>query len=298
LSLAVWLALSRRIDAHPAPFHPGRRKFLQAALPVVSAAPIFAVGTGLVLARSRPKLNEVQLRIKGLHPDLNGIRISQLSDIHYGPFFTKSDLEYAVAMANETGADIALVTGDLITRVGDDLEGCIGVLKKLRGHSGVWGCNGNHERYARAESYAADLAARIGIHILRNDNEVLRFGNAKLNLAGVDYQELGDSELLGAEDMLADGALNVLLSHSPWVFDKAVEQGFDVAFSGHTHGGQINLPLGHENLNMVRIYTPYIKGPYQRDGKHLFVSAGLGTVGVPVRLGADPEVNLIKLCAG
>jgi hypothetical protein len=170
-------------------------------------------------------------------------------------------------------------------------------VKRLRAEAGVWGCNGNHERYAGAEAEAAELAARYGIRILRGENATLRFGDAKLNLVGVDYQSLDDEPLQNVEELKVDGALNVLLSHTPWAFDRAVELGFDLTVSGHTHGGQVNLQIGRENLNPVRMYTPYIRGLYERDGKKLYVSAGLGTVGVPIRLGADPEVNLIRLCA-
>jgi hypothetical protein len=67
--------------------------------------------------------------------------------------------------------------------------------------------------------------------------------------------------------------------------------------SGHTHGGQINLPLGVDNLTFVRLYTPYIQGHYRNDRSQLYVSSGLGTVAMPVRLGATPEVTLIRLCA-
>jgi predicted MPP superfamily phosphohydrolase len=241
-------------------------------------------------------LKEVNLRIPGLHPDLNGIRISQLTDIHYGAFFGKRELEWAVAMANETRPHLALITGDLITREGDDLRGCLNILKSVRGEAGVWACHGNHEQYAGVEDEATRIGERQGFHFLRGASEILRFGNAKLNLAGIDYHSLGFEPLAGAEEWLANDALNVLLSHTPVAFDRAAELGFDLTISGHTHGGQVTLPLGKENLTFVRIYTPYIQGLYEREGKQLYVSSGLGTVGMPVRIGADPEVTLIRLC--
>jgi predicted MPP superfamily phosphohydrolase len=251
----------------------------------------------MLRARSGPKLREVNIRIPGLPPDLNGIRISQLTDIHYGPFLGKRELEWAVAMANETRPHIALVTGDLITRQGDDLRGCLNVLKSVRGEAGVWACHGNHEQYAGVEDEATLLGERQGFHYLRGASEILRFGKAKLNLAGIDYHSLGAEPLIGAEEWLVNDALNVLLSHTPAAFDRAADLGFDLTISGHTHGGQVTLPLGKENLTFARAFTPYIWGLYERQGKQLYVSSGLGTVGVPVRIGADPEVTLIRLCA-
>jgi predicted MPP superfamily phosphohydrolase len=146
------------------------------------------------------------------------------------------------------------------------------------------------------EDEATMLGERQGFHYLRGTNEILRFGTAKLNLAGIDYHSLGMEPLVGAEEWLASDALNVLLSHTPSSFDQAAELGFDLTIAGHTHGGQVTLPLGRENLTFVRVYTPYIRGLYVREGKQLYVSSGLGTVGVPVRIGADPEVTLIRLC--
>ena len=268
-----------------------------APLPAIAAAPAVAAGAGLVIARSRPELKQVDIPIRGLHPDLNGLRLAQITDIHYGPFFGREDLEYAVAMANSTRPHIVLVTGDLITRRGDDLEGCLNVLANLHGETGVWACHGNHERYAGLEAAATELARRRGFHVLRGENELLRFGTAQLNLAGVDYQTMGIEPLAEAEELLVPNAPNLLLCHTPLVFDRAAELGFDLMISGHTHGGQLTLPLGVDNLTFVRLYTPYIHGHYRNNDSQLYVSSGLGTVGAPVRLGAAPEVTLIRLCA-
>lgn len=296
ISFGIWVKLHTRVSEGVGSMNPSRREFLQVVTPAIAIAPSVIIAAGIVRARSAPKLKEVNIRIPGLHPDLNGIRISQLTDIHYGPFFGKRELEWAVAMANETKPHLALITGDLITRQGDDLQGCMNVLKSVRGEAGVWACHGNHEQYAGVEDEATRLGERQGFHFLRAANEILRFGKAKLNLAGIDYHFLGMEPLVGAEEWLVTDALNVLLSHTPSAFDQAAELGFDLTISGHTHGGQVTLPVGNENLTFARAFTPYIRGLYKREGKQLYVSSGLGTVGIPVRIGADPEVTLIRLC--
>lgn len=296
ISFGIWVRLHRSVSASAERMNPSRRAFLRVAAPIAAFAPSAIVASGMVRARSAPDLKEVNVRIRGLHPDLNGIRIAQLTDIHFGPFFGKRDLERAIAMANETKPHVMLITGDLITRQGDDLRGCLNLLKSVRGEAGVWACHGNHEQYAGVEDEATRLGERQGFHFLRGANEIVRFGNAKLNLSGIDYHSLGEEPLNGAEEWLANDALNVLLSHTPVTFDRAAELGFDLTISGHTHGGQVTLPLGRENLTFSRLYTPYVQGLYQKHGKQLYVSSGLGTVGVPVRLGADPEVTLIRLC--
>jgi len=205
-------------------------------------------------------------------------------------------LQRAVELANEARPHVAVLTGDLITRSGDDLEGCLRVLRGLKAEAGVYGCHGNHEVYSCGLAEATRLAGRAGFRMLRGARETLRFGGAYLNLAGTDYQKVGEPYLVGAEELLADGAFNLMLQHNPDAFERAAEAGFDLTLSGHTHGGQINFELLGENLNVVRFFTPYVRGHYQRGRGQLYVSSGLGTVGMPVRIGADPEVTVIRLC--
>jgi predicted MPP superfamily phosphohydrolase len=101
--------------------------------------------------------------------------------------------------------------------------------------------------------------------------------------------------LAGAERLLAPGAFNLLLSHNPDVFPVAAGQGFDLVLAGHTHGGQLAVELAGTSLNISRLYTPYVHGLYHRGRSWLYVSRGIGTVGVPMRLGAAPEVTLLRL---
>lgn len=293
---ATCAALALLLHGAGRPFEPGRRRFLARAVPLAAAAPAAAAAAGVVIAK-RIDVVEQRLALPGLPKDLDGLRIAQLTDVHYGAFFGPRELERAVAMANEGRPHLTVLTGDLITRFGDDLEGCLRILAGLKADAGVLGCHGNHERYARCEVSAARDAARFGIRILRRANETLRFGQAKLNLAGFDYQALGTKYLEGAEALLVSDAVNVLLQHNPDVLPRAAEAGFALTLAGHTHGGQINLEVAGTAYNMAAIYTPYTRGLYHHNGSSLYVSSGLGTVAVPVRLGAPPEVTLLRLCA-
>lgn len=292
ISASSWVLLRGAAD-----FNPERRRFLTVGAPMAAAAPMLVAGGGVFIARSGLYTREVPLKIKGLHKDLDGLRIAQVTDIHYGPFFGRAELERAVAMANECKPHVTVVTGDMITRRGDDLEGCLAVLRGLKADAGVWGCHGNHEEYAKVMEKAKLLGAKQGLRFLRGEAAALRFGQATLNLAGDDYQHMGADMLPDAGELLKAGALNVLLQHNPQAFPRAAALGFDVMLAGHTHGGQINLGVFGENLNIARMFTPYVRGEYQRDGKLLYVSSGLGTVAVPIRLGAPPEVTVIRLCA-
>jgi predicted MPP superfamily phosphohydrolase len=125
---------------------------------------------------------------------------------------------------------------------------------------------------------------------------MLRFGSAKLNLLGVDHQKRNLPYLKHTAELVAPDAFNLLLSHNPDVFPVAEKQGFQLTVSGHTHGGQLNLELLGKNLNVVDLVTPFTKGAYHINGSSLYVNSGLGTIGVPVRLGSPPEITLITLC--
>jgi predicted MPP superfamily phosphohydrolase len=275
---------------------PGRRRFLRAAAGGALTAPAIVTAAAYI-SRDDLHFREFDISIPGLPQDLHGLRIVQLSDIHLGPFVSESLLSRAIGMANDSKAHLALVTGDLISLLGDPLDMCIRRLGELRSDAGTYGCMGNHEIYARSEAYTCSEGAKLGMRFLRQQAEVLRFGNAELNLAGVDYQPRKLPYLQGAERLIKPGATNVLLSHNPDVFPVAGGQGFDLTISGHTHGGQVNFEILDQDVNIARFFTPYIYGRYERGGKSLFVTRGIGTVGAPARLGAPPEVALIRLCA-
>jgi predicted MPP superfamily phosphohydrolase len=283
--------------AAPAAFDPSRRRMLALALPA-AAAPLGGAGFGIVLARYGLSVVEQQMVIPGLPRDLDGLRIVQLSDIHFGPFFGAAELRRAIDMANSTRAHIAVLTGDLITRAGDDLEGCLELLRRLRAEAGVYVCHGNHEKYAGVTAAATLGAERRGMTVLRGQSALLRFGAARLNLAGVDYFGTGTRTEPFLRPLVDASSFNVLLQHNPAHFPAAAAAGFDLMLAGHTHGGQVNLPVLSENINVARAFTEYVRGAYELGRSRLYVSCGLGTVGVPVRIGAPPEVSLVRLCAG
>ena len=275
---------------------PSRRLFLRTVEAAILAAPAAAMGYGVFIERKRVEMREQRITIPGLHPDLDGLRIVQLTDIHLSSFLPESVLAHAVDMANETRAKIALVTGDLISFEGDPVDTCLNHLARLRSDAGTFGCMGNHEIYAGTQEYTAEQGARLGMRFLRDEAALLRFGAADLNLAGVDYQRMHGVYLRGSERMIVPGTLNMLLSHNPDVFPVAAEQGWNVTIGGHTHGGQVSVEILHQDLNVARFFTPYVDGLYRRGDASIFVSRGIGTIGMPVRLGAPPEVALITLC--
>ena len=295
--LAIYLVVAAIRKHFGEPADPSRRRALDTLAKAAMVAPAIAMGYGTFIERNDISIREVDIPLANLPADLDGLRILQVSDIHLSPFLSESDLARAIAAAIETKPDLAVVTGDLISTQADPLDACIRQLSRIKPAAGVYGCMGNHERYARVESYVAQAAGRAGIQFLRKQNQVLRFGNASLNIAGVDHQSLAGHKkyLVGAERMLVPEAFNLLLSHNPDVLPVAAHQGYDLVLSGHTHGGQINVEILDQSINPARFVTPYVHGLYRSGRATGFVTRGIGTIGIPTRIGAPPEIPLLRL---
>jgi len=306
---------------------PSRRYFFRSATALAGAAPFLSVMYGFAAERLDYHVRRVEIPTANLPPALDGMKIVQLSDIHLSGYMSRTDVRRAVDMANELGADLAVVTGDFITGVSDPLADCVDEIRQLRAPLGIFGCNGNHEIYARAEDAAERLFAQAGMKLLRHENVQLAFRGAHFNLLGVDYQRErtpGGHRLQMLPDLapfVRRDMPNILLSHNPNTFNRAAELGIELSLAGHTHGGQIQVEILDHRLSPARFITDYIAGAYFRplsmpatdnralkDANHsatfshaqpplsvLYVNRGLGTVGAPVRLGVPPEITLITL---
>ena len=303
---------------------PSRRYFFRTATMAAGAAPFLGVMYGYAAERLNYQVRRIEIPIAKLPSALDGMKIVQLSDIHLSGYMPRSQVRRAVDMANDLGADLAVVTGDFITGAGDPIADCIDEIRNLHAALGVWGCNGNHEVYARAEDAAQRLFAQAGMKLLRKENAQLAFQGASFNLIGVDYQRERtlsghpQQALVGVESLVRRDMPNILLSHNPNSFNRAAELGIELSLAGHTHGGQIQVEILDHSLSPARFITDYVAGLYGRplftpamngrDARHqalqidpaapmaqIYVNRGLGTVGAPVRLGVPPEITLIVL---
>jgi predicted MPP superfamily phosphohydrolase len=306
---------------------PSRRTFFRTASVVAGAAPFLGVMYGYADERLAYQVNRVEIPVPNLPPALDGMKIVQISDIHLSSYMTRESVRRVVDMANGVGADLAVVTGDLITGVHDSLSDCVEEVSRLRAPLGVYGCNGNHEIYARAEDLAQRLFQQHGMKMLRRENSVIPFRGAQFNLIGVDYQRERMPSgrkmqmLANVEPLVRSDMPNILLSHNPNTFNRAAEMGIELSLAGHTHGGQVQVEILDVSLSPARFITDYVAGLYHRPlsmptqpkrmGETiklmpnapkglaaLYVNRGIGTVGAPVRLGAPPEITHIVLrCA-
>jgi uncharacterized protein len=276
---------------------PSRRRLLKVAGAALTATPFAAVGYGALIQRTNFRVREVDVALEDLPADLDGLRLLHLSDIHLSAFLSEAELARVIDASNELRAHVAVVTGDLISVPGDPLDACIRQLARIKSDAGIFGCLGNHDHVADAERYAAEAGARRGILFLRGEARRLRFGEATLNLAGVDYQPLFRKKeyLRGAETLVEPGAVNVLLSHNSDVLPVAARQGYNVVLAGHTHGGQVTVEILDQGINPARFFTPYVYGLYRVGSTAEYVTRGIGTIAIPARIGAPPEISVARL---
>ena len=277
--------------------NPGRRRVLNVAGNALLASPFLAMGYGAFIQRTDFRVREVDIPLPGLPRDLDGLRILQLSDIHLSAFLSESELARVIDAALELRPQIAVITGDLISGRGDPLDACIRQLARLKSDAGSFACMGNHERYVHVEDYTALASARVGIRFLRGESQRLRFGDSTLNLAGLDFESFRQrkSYLYGAGGLIVPGATNILLQHNPDVFPEAARQGYNLLLAGHTHGGQVTVEILDQTISPARFFTPYVYGLYRAGNSAAYVTRGIGTIGIPARIGAPPEISLLRL---
>lgn len=256
-----------------------------------------------------PRLRQRHLFLPRLSPELDGLSILHLSDLH----IRKMGLleRKLIRLLSRTSADIAVLTGDLV----DSDEGItplLGIISRVRATLGIYAVWGNSEhkpdRLSHPEKLERALAG-AGVQLLNNTAQTIQRQRATICLGGVDDPHLGHANLLGVISFLRDADLYILLAHSPDVLMDRLTERFDLILCGHTHCGQIRIPpwgalWSHARLGRwvgdPVLYPERIARRLRRSlpQPHVVVSPGVATVGVPLfkaRLSCPPEITLLVL---
>ncbi|HVV50958.1 MAG TPA: metallophosphoesterase [Polyangia bacterium] len=248
----------------------------------------------LVAFLNRPRVREHAVAIGGLPAAFDGYRVAQISDLHCGPFASGARVDGWVESVNRLQADLVAVTGDLIANGSRFVPVVAASLGRLRGRDGVFACMGNHDYFADGEEMALALE-RAGLTLLRNRGVEVRRDGGALYVAGVDDTWTGRHDLPAALAARPDGAPVLLLAHDPALFPDAAKRGVALTLSGHTHGGQLGVPFFAKRFNLARSITRFTTGLYRIGAATLYVTRGLGTTGMPIRLFVPPEITVITL---
>jgi uncharacterized protein len=241
------------------------------------------------------RVRERALALPRWPAELDGLRVALISDLHAGaPHVDERRIERLVAAVGPHAPDLIVLLGDFIdpnVRGGSPVapEAVAERLGGLRAPLGVLAVLGNHDWRNGGERVAAALRA-AGIRVL--ENEVADLG--RLHVAGVADARTRDADVAGTLRAVPDGAPVLLLSHDPDLFPHVPDR-VALTVSGHTHGGQVAIPFVRRPVIPSRFGERYARGHIVEDGRHLYVTAGVGTSGWPVRLLAPPEVVILAL---
>jgi len=290
--------------------HLNRRNFLKAGAAVIATTALAmegrAIATEVAADTNDPRLVSVEIPLTRLPRVWDGLTIVQLSDFHYDDV-SAVPIRKAIPMVQGLRPDLIVLTGDFVTipllfkifhnsrQAARVAEPCAVLLSQLSAPLGVFAVLGNHDVLTDPQFIIESLQAN-GMQVLRNRSVALERQGKRLWLAGLDDALNGDADLEVTMRGVPREEAAVLLVHEPDYVRRVARYAVDLQLSGHSHGGQIVIPL---------LGTPYLpamarrypRGLYRIGPLTLYTNVGLGTVYLPARWHCPPEITVIKLRA-
>jgi predicted MPP superfamily phosphohydrolase len=277
-----------------------RREFLSLSAGALAGG---ALGTSLYEPHETV-VSQVGITLKRLPSAFNGLRIAQLSDIHFNSFMTIGHLDRVIELTNAQKPDLVILTGDFVTALPHHRERnaraeqawpCADVLRRLAGSPlGCFAVLGNHDYDTNADLVAEALSAGARIQVLRNQAVPLERNGARLWLAGIDDV----TKTLAKPDVALRGVprqeCTLIAVHEPDFADEMRKFPVDFQMSGHSHGGQIRFP-GVGPLYLPRWARKYPLGHYKIGDLQLYTNRGIGVIVLPMRFMCPPEITVFTL---
>ena len=290
-----------------------RSEFLARLALGIGAIPFLALLWGMVKGGTDYTVRRVTLRYPNLPLAFDGFKVLQISDLHTGSFNSTEPLERAVAMINRQGADLILMTGDLVNNRATEVEPHIPALARIKSELPIFSSLGNHDYgdYVAWESPAAKRAnlerlmqnhAKIGWTLLNDTSHTITRGTDKIAVLGVqnwsshaNFPKHGN--LAQAHAASGTAPFKILLSHDPshWEAQVLNYPDIDLTLSGHTHGMQFGVNLPFMKWSPVKYVYKQWAGLYEQGRQKLYVNVGLGFLGYPGRVGFLPEITVFEL---
>jgi len=269
-----------------------RREFLRgaAALAVGGLTPSRALGGEA--GANAVRVEAVTLGVAGLDPAHDGLRVAQLSDIHVGRRTPPARIKAALDAVNAFRPDLVVLTGDYLSH---NQQG-VGLLREALGGlaAPTVAVLGNHDHWVDADGATAALEG-LGYAVLRNQHTVLRLRGSPFTVIGVDDLVTGHADPARALAGAPRGS-RLVLAHAPRTADLLRDAGSPlVVLSGHTHGGQISIPILTPLLARLVAREPYLRGAFRVGAVALYVNRGVGNTVTTMRLNSDPEVTTATL---
>lgn len=281
-----------------------RRQFFRRAFWSATACGFGGAAYSTFVEPHRLAVTQHHLRLAGWPRALDGLTVAHLTDLHRSKIISRDYLQRCIARTNALQPDLLLVTGDYLTQehYGDraaaealvaDVADCLG---QARARYGVFASLGNHDHWFDGDTVTRHLQ-NAGIPVLRNQNNAVSINGTWLPVIG-----LGDLWTEGVDETKAfagvPDAPALVLMHNPDTFEHWSRPGSHLILSGHTHGGQVNLPLIGPPVVPSRYGAKYAHGLFRRDATYMYVSRGVGMISPGVRFNCRPEIAYFRLhCA-
>jgi len=246
----------------------------------------------------RIDVTRLNIALPHLPRAFDGMTIAQVSDPHMGEWMTLERMQAVVRQVNALHPDVIVLTGDFISVMRHNTpRELTTALRGLHARDGAYAILGNHDYDTDAATVSRAIHIAGNVRLLVNEHAVLKRGGERLYIAGVDDAVESQPDLDAALCGVPDGAPVILLAHEPDIANDIARSGrVGLQLSGHTHGGQIRLPLVGAVILPI-MGRKYPMGLYQVDGMMLYVNRGVGMVSIHARFKCPPEITLITLKA-
>ncbi len=277
-----------------------RREFIGISAGSVAGA---ALGVGLYEPHET-RISQIEVRLKRLPAVFEGLRIAQLSDIHFNSFMTVGHLNRVIELTNAQKPDLVLLTGDFVTATrkreryasAEQAWPCANVLRRIVSPLGCFAVLGNHDYDTNPDIVAEALSNGGRIQVLRNKAVAFERDGARLWLAGVDDVTACHANPGDAMRGVPKQECTLVAVHEPDFADEMRKFPVDFQMSGHSHGGQIRFP-GIGALYLPPGARKYPLGHYQFGDFQLYTNRGIGVIGLPMRFMCPPEITVFTLKA-
>lgn len=306
LASAAW-ALRRWMREAPdlGPADPARRAFLRNSL--AGSIGLLTAGAGMGAAQAYGDVEVTRLDVwsEDLPRGLDGLKVVHLTDLHAGPLVPLRTLRRWRILAEREQPDLLLFTGDFVDSLPEEMAPLLEAFRDFPAPLGRFAVLGNHDYFQDPRPIWEGLQA-IGVGCLENRSALVERGGARLAILGLQDPMARNGRFQGeqfgpgpdpetAAEGIPEDAWRIGLTHRPTDWRWARRAGARLTLAGHTHGGQINLVPG---VSSARMLGPWTSGLYHLGGQSLYVSRGLGVVGLPLRISAPPELAVLTLRRG
>ncbi|MDN4525559.1 metallophosphoesterase [Fictibacillus fluitans] len=240
-------------------------------------------------------IKKVTIKLPHLPDAFKGLHIVQISDFHLGFHFRARHINKMAEKIQELKPDLVIFTGDLVNskRSRRSAVKSIPGLKSIDAPLGKFAVLGNHD-YLENIDTIDELLRKSGFDLLVNENRKLTKGNDNFYIAGMDDYLQGDADIEKSLEGIPEDQFTLLLAHEPDYFKVSSKFPIDLQLSGHSHGGQVRMPL-YGPIITSRMGRKYHTGHYESEEKHLYTNRGMGTTHLPFRFFCRPEITSITL---